>query len=390
MTTSGDASVGRMASATGRASRALGHASGSDSGAGGVAHEPESRIGLKWTSEHRCASPASVPQTSPGGGFGSPRLFTVETGTGGVHSRNHPATGRDVRPHPPATDVHGVVLRANLTPSTGPPVNQPQGRPGSSARSSDIERATCRRGGLENMSENLYPKVGCPRMPVHGVRIPQMLASATIRQHIFAGLRIAIGAASGMKMAQSIRLEDLATQIPVIPEPKASAYIESCKVSFDHHNHPAGTSMEVDLVHDHHGVSVRWDGEVTDIMRRACADVTKRVDEGTCVIALLLLARFVNLVAVEVSQKRNGIDYYLASPDNDNFNDEHLIFNHTAVLEVSGIQTTRGSTTIARRVKEKKDRLIRYSTSTTSQTVDLPTYICVVEFSAPEAQVTLV
>jgi len=95
-------------------------------------------------------------------------------------------------------------------------------------------------------------------------------------------------------------------------------------------------------------------------------------------------------VAVEVSQKYNGVDYHLSNPDDDDYDEEHLIFNHTAVLEATGIQTERGSNTIASRMKKKRDRLKKYQTSTTSQTIDLPTYICVVEFSEPEAQVALV
>lgn len=204
---------------------------------------------------------------------------------------------------------------------------------------------------------------------------------------LHAGVGIAPGVASGM--VHNIRLEDLAAQIPVISEPKAASYIESCKVCFDIHYHRSGVSMSVNYTKDRHKVGVWWDGEVTERNRRACADATKRVDEGTCAIALLLLMQFANLVAVEVSQKRNGIDYYLANSNDADFDDDHLIFNRTAVLEVSGIQTQRGSNTIASRIKTKQDRLVKYSTSTTSQTVDLPTYICVVEFSEPEAQVAL-
>lgn len=191
-------------------------------------------------------------------------------------------------------------------------------------------------------------------------------------------------------MEHNIRLEDLAAQIPVISEPKAASYIESCKVCFDQHNYLAGITMGVHFVDASHRVGVHWDGEVTEWMRRACDDATKRVDEGTSAIALLLLSKFANLVAVQVSQKYNGVDYFMSNPNDDDYDEEHLIFNHTALLEVTGIQTEKGSNTIASRMKDKKDRLTKYKNSSTSVTLDLPTYICVVEFSEPEAQVALV
>jgi hypothetical protein len=191
-------------------------------------------------------------------------------------------------------------------------------------------------------------------------------------------------------MEHNIRLDDLVEMIPVISPGRAASYIESCKVCFDLHNHATGVAMDVKFVGTELKVGTHWDGEVDEWMRRAHADLTDRVGGGTCAIALLLISTFANLVAVAVSQKRNGIDYFLASPTDDDYDEEHLIFNHTALLEVSGIQTERGSNTISSRIKEKKDRLRKYKTSTTSTTIDLPTYICVVEFSDPEAQVVLV
>lgn len=199
-----------------------------------------------------------------------------------------------------------------------------------------------------------------------------------------------INVAKGRTMTCNIRLEDLASQIPVISEPVSAAYTEACMVCFDLHNHRAGISLDVTFVEVRHEVAVHWGGQVTEWMRRTHADLNKRVDDGTSSIALLLLSRFANLVAVEVSQKYNGIDYFLSSPDDEDYDEEHLIFNHKAVLEISGIQTERGSNTITSRLNIKKKRLEDYRNSSTSLTIDLPTYICVVEFSDPEALVVLV
>jgi hypothetical protein len=148
--------------------------------------------------------------------------------------------------------------------------------------------------------------------------------------------------------------------------------------------------MDTNYSGEEEEVYIHWDGVVTDVMRRAHADLTKRVDDGASIIALMLVKEFQNLVAVEVSSKKNGIDYFLAAPTADGADTDHLIFNHTAVLEVSGIQTEQGSNTVNARLSEKKRRLEDYTKSSTSTVVQLPTLICVVEFSQPKSRVDLV
>jgi len=85
------------------------------------------------------------------------------------------------------------------------------------------------------------------------------------------------------------------------------------------------------------------------------------------------------------SSKGNGIDYYLADRDTG----DDLIFNRAAVLEVSGILEANESNTVERRIAAKRRRLREYAASPTATTVDLPTYICVVEFGRPHAKVVL-
>ena len=190
-------------------------------------------------------------------------------------------------------------------------------------------------------------------------------------------------------MARNIRLEDLLDfHRQVFTEALADTSKQRCIVCFDVHSHTTGVTMDTDDIGNKEVVAVHWDGEVTDVMRRAHADLTKRVDDGASTIALLLIAEFRNLVAVEVSSKRNGIDYFLANAGT--VDTDHLIFNNTAVLEVSGLQTEQGLNTVTARILEKKKRLADNATSSTSIVVDLPTFICVVDFRKPKSRIDLV
>jgi hypothetical protein len=104
-----------------------------------------------------------------------------------------------------------------------------------------------------------------------------------------------------------------------------------------------------------------------------------------CAIALLIIPELTNLLAVEQSATGDGVDYYLSDP---NSNDD-LIFNHAAHLEVSGIFAETEANTVDRRIATKRRRIAKLAASSTSDTTELPTYICIVEFSHPKTKVVL-
>lgn len=186
-------------------------------------------------------------------------------------------------------------------------------------------------------------------------------------------------------MVRGIQLDDLATHAPALTTAMAMFYRENCMVCMDNQGHTTGVMMEVNFADTHEGTSVSWHGTVTDATRASYDDREKRVDFGACgAIALLLMPEFAGLRAVRPSAKGNAIDYYLAPPD-----EEHLIFNEGAVLEVSGIQAENPRNTVADRIYRKRRRLHDLRASVTSQTPDPPTYICVVEFGQPKARVVL-
>ncbi len=97
------------------------------------------------------------------------------------------------------------------------------------------------------------------------------------------------------------------------------------------------------------------------------------------------MPEFTEYVGVTQSAKWNGFDYYLTTANTD----PNLIFNDAANLEVSGIQAENEGNTIIIRIQSKRRRLQRIRSASLGTTSDLPTYICVVEFSKPQAKVAL-
>lgn len=186
-------------------------------------------------------------------------------------------------------------------------------------------------------------------------------------------------------MAKLIRLEDLAHAVPALDAVAAAFHQANCMMCMDDENHASGVEMEVEFNNSKELVSVIWEGFVTPQMARVYADRNKRVDFGACAIALLLIPAFTEYIAIAQSATGNGIDYFLQSADAD----DELIFNTGAYLEVSGIQSETTANTISDRIQSKRRRLQRQAKALFTSASDLPTYICVVEFSRPEAKVVV-
>ncbi len=185
-------------------------------------------------------------------------------------------------------------------------------------------------------------------------------------------------------MTRRIQLEDLSKQAPVLTEDGARFYRENCMVCFASQQHDNGVALHVDVDDTLERISVAWQGVVTPKMLVSYRDQDKRVDFGACAVALLIMPVFTGYAAVEPSATGDGVDYYLTRPGDD----DELIFNGAARLEVSGIQRENESNTVADRVSRKRRRLRRLrKSSPANPTKDPPTFICVVEFGLPQSRV---
>ncbi len=186
-------------------------------------------------------------------------------------------------------------------------------------------------------------------------------------------------------MAGGIALEDLAAKAPGMPQGTVEHYQHSCIVCLDDHGHVSGSHLDVDFQQEHVQVPIWWQASATDEMRRWFRNQRNSVDLGACAIALLIIPKFTSMVAVEQSATGDGVDYYLSDPSSGG----DLLFNNAAHLEISGIHTETNTNSVDRRIAAKKRRLDRARTYSNSPTKDLPTYICIVEFSRPRTKVVL-
>jgi hypothetical protein len=175
-------------------------------------------------------------------------------------------------------------------------------------------------------------------------------------------------------IVRPLYLKSLQNGIPVIPVEAAGFYQQSCMVCFDNQNHKSGVKLKV----QHHDDStvvfqVFWDGEVTEELRRAYADLVRTTENGACAIALLIVREITKFTAIEQAVRGTTIDYYLSYKEGQ----DNLLFNYAARLEATGILREDGTNTIDNRLKEKLNRL----------KPGLPTLIIVVEFSYPKSKV---
>jgi len=170
---------------------------------------------------------------------------------------------------------------------------------------------------------------------------------------------------------KALSLESLPETVPVVTADAAGFYRENCIVCFDCNGHRSGVRLTVDYADSQLVYTIHWLGDVTNELRRNYGDLQRATDFAACAIALLLVPELTGLTAIRQASIGTTIDYYLAPQSQDDV----LLFNDTARLEVSGILKENPSNTVDRRVKTKLRRL--------KPDRGLPAFVVVVEFSRP-------
>lgn len=95
---------------------------------------------------------------------------------------------------------------------------------------------------------------------------------------------------------------------------------------------------------------------MTQRLIKSYADRNKTTDFGACAIALLLIKEYTDFVAEQVANPEgNGIDYYLINKNE--YYDDNILYNYSALLEVAGIRLETKNNTVNRKIKEKLERL---------------------------------
>lgn len=185
----------------------------------------------------------------------------------------------------------------------------------------------------------------------------------------------------GVGSAKKLALESLGQRAKAVTPAAVPFYKEQCMVCFHKNGHRSGVNLHVSYEDSDDAFQIVWSGDVTDrMLNYAYVDKKKCIDFGACAIALLLVPELTSYQVERASDANgSGIDYYLGLQGQD----DDLIFNHAARLEVSGILQENKNNTVQQRVNEKKKRL-----SESSSISDFtPTYIIIVEFSRPWSKV---
>jgi len=189
-------------------------------------------------------------------------------------------------------------------------------------------------------------------------------------------------------MSRRIDLDSLQTHAPTLTQAVADYFAEAAAVSLDRQNHLTGTQLAVECDTKSETVQVSWASPVTNHTRNAHGDDQVRVGNGACAISLLVISELEGLRAVRQSLKWNGVDYFLSPADQITTADINnpLLFNYSAVVEISGIQEPRGTNTVDYRINKKVRRVEVYKQSSKHQTVDITSYYSVVDFDQPRSK----
>jgi hypothetical protein len=142
-------------------------------------------------------------------------------------------------------------------------------------------------------------------------------------------------------------------------------------VCFYNNGHSSGVNLSVTYNGSLTNFEIFWTDEVTEQLLKVYSDPNQATEKAAVAIALISVRELTEFTAIEQSCIGTTIDYYLTRQRQEN----NLIFNHAARLEVSGILTENEDNTVEGRIREKTRRLRRDG--------DLRDFIAVVEFSKP-------
>lgn len=168
-----------------------------------------------------------------------------------------------------------------------------------------------------------------------------------------------------------IDLKDISNGLPGLSKISVQHLFESCVVCLTRQNHKStGTTFEIkgDKIITS---TLIWDNIFDDQLDRTWKDQFYATEHGAVCIAILLALKLTNYTIIEKSARKNGFDYWLGDKDD-------ILFQKKARLEISGVfQGTEKDVNKRYNVKVKQ--------TDQSDSLKIPAYIGVVEFSNPIA-----
>jgi hypothetical protein len=178
-------------------------------------------------------------------------------------------------------------------------------------------------------------------------------------------------------MSKRFHLKDLTQHLPERPGWSVvfgATCAEAAAVCLNEQGHDAPTKLQIGGLTPSE-VEIDWN-PLDETMVRFNADMEVATEYGAYAIAALLMPHLTGLTVIERSVKGKGLgfDFWLGD-----ISDQDRLFQRKARLEVSGIR--HGS---ASQLKYRVN--IKLKQITPSDLV-APGYVCVVEFSTPQAQI---
>ena len=169
-------------------------------------------------------------------------------------------------------------------------------------------------------------------------------------------------------------LVKLAEGLPAVTPAFGSALAEAGAICFEEQNHSNGVELKVNGTFAA-TYKVYWQ-KVTAQMLRCWNDYEVTTEHAAYGVAFLLILDLTEYTVIERRRKGDGFDYWLGKGKNE----DELPFQKKARLEVSGIRRGNHSRVWAR-VRQKLEQV------KPSDSLGLPAYIVVVEFSTPLSKV---
>jgi len=169
----------------------------------------------------------------------------------------------------------------------------------------------------------------------------------------------------------TIDINEITQGLPGLSKVSGQHLYESCVVCLSRHTHSnLGTPINVFCDNEINYILI-CNNIFDDQLDRTWADQFYATEHGAVCIAILLALKLTDFTIIEKSARKNGFDYWLGQKGD-------TLFQKKARLEMSGIfKGTVNDVNARYKVKIKQ--------TNQSDSVNLPAYVGIVEFSNPSA-----
>lgn len=167
-----------------------------------------------------------------------------------------------------------------------------------------------------------------------------------------------------------LNLNSLGNGLPAITPSFGMSLAEAGGVCLESQGHAQGVQLNV-RGYSNRRYPLAWP-PITEQIRRCWNDHEVATEHGAVGIAVLLAQKEIGYTVIERSRKGTGFDYWMGEMS-------EYLFQNKARLEISGIR--KGSDQQVRERVRQKLQQINRSDGT------LPSYVIVVEFGQPRAEV---